>query len=1350
MKDAFPFFKKDKALNGYNIGHNPFTKQLIIEEEKTGHRKGLNQKEYSNLIKGSSSPNEEFFNSTPEYTKDELNLKYKALIDKEWKQSPEGVKTMAELADHGHGGAMLSLGRKKLEDKEIEEGKAWIEASCSRGWYGEYYLAKHAKEQGNIEETIKWYKKGSESNDADCSSSLADIYYFGETADNKKDYETAKYYYEISLNQKQKAYPLQKLGLMELWGRLKSGVNLDRGFELLHKAAEMGSARAHYWLGVAYEEAESGKYTDNKKAWKHMKKASELGDEDAQTWIKEKAAKTLPFKKEKILHQDKVISKAVQLLASHSNRSVILIGEPGSGRKSLIKDICTKMVEEPKYKKTLSYDLADDNTTLININERIPLDWLMDYKPGPNFVPNEQHLIADNIKSWEALKEAKPYVNEYIDVIEVSPLNTTQTLEILEIHKERLESHHKLSILPEALKRTVELAQKGIWDKVLPGSALELLDKACSYASHNELPSINEQTILEAFNLHYEKNKISTEDIPHSVMLEGLEKMVLGQPEPIKEIAQTLGFQKKKSNKRPKGVFLISGPSGVGKSETAKALAKILLGSENRITRIDMGSFGDSGSTSRLLGAAPGLVGYKEGGLLSNAAKNDPYSIILLDEVEKAHPKIWDNFLAIFDEGETKDGSGNTINFSNNIFVLTTNIGNNITDQRRGTNQTEQIQSALKDYFRPELLARINNILIYKPLEKNSLNELFNRLLENLNNEIKEDNIQVVVPKDTIEQISETSLEIGGGARTHQLLFNERFRIPILKLIAKGELPPQTYEIGWDNNKLTAKSTEKTITTDAQSSTRTGEVNKGIFSGKAITKKEMEETLRKRVKGQDQAISTVSEAIIKRLANLGSPNKPLGIYLMVGPPGTGKTEMAKAISELLYGNENNLIRFDMSSYASLSDLTRLIGSGPGWVGSQDGGELTNAVMSNPYRVILLDEIEKAHPKILNTFLPIFDEGKTKDASGKTANFCDSLFLITSNLGCSPGKKVDINNIMNSLKAAMLPEVIDRITCTIAFNPINEGVLEEIIKSKIYNINEGLVNRIIKVTEKSLKDMAKEYSVTGGARYALKAIDSKIISPLAELIMEGSLPEGIIDIEIEGAETKIKQGAYKKSIYTKEQITATPSLYNSSGSGFFVGENGQIMTNAHVIKNAERIEVYLAGEKEPSPAKLVCIDSANDLAIISVEKNSTPIPISDRFPTLGEEVFPIGYPLIDILGESPKATQGIVSSTKGMRDTMSNFQISAEIYPGNSGGPVFDSSGNVLGISVGGVSNEAAQHRGATAAGLNYAIKPKYAILLMQELNITSTPKNEGTSTITETLNKYQKSIVLIKCQKREE
>jgi S1-C subfamily serine protease len=193
-----------------------------------------------------------------------------------------------------------------------------------------------------------------------------------------------------------------------------------------------------------------------------------------------------------------------------------------------------------------------------------------------------------------------------------------------------------------------------------------------------------------------------------------------------------------------------------------------------------------------------------------------------------------------------------------------------------------------------------------------------------------------------------------------------------------------------------------------------------------------------------------------------------------------------------------------------------------------------------------------------------------------------------------------------------------------------------------------------------------------------------------------------------------------------------------------------MTNAHVIKNEESIEVYLAGEKEPSPAKLVCIDGANDLAIISVEKNSTPIPISDRFPTIGEEIFPIGYPLIDILGESPKATQGIVSSTKGMRDTMSNFQISAEIYPGNSGGPVFDSNGNVLGISVGGVSNEAAQHRGATAAGLNYAIKPKYATLLMQELNIPSAPKNEGTSTITETLNKYQKSIVLIKCKKREE
>ena len=300
----------------------------------------------------------------------------------------------------------------------------------------------------------------------------------------------------------------------------------------------------------------------------------------------------------------------------------------------------------------------------------------------------------------------------------------------------------------------------------------------------------------------------------------------------------------------------------------------------------------------------------------------------------------------------------------------------------------------------------------------------------------------------------------------------------------------------------------------------------------------MEEELHKRVIGQERAIKAVSEAIRRARAGLQPPNRPLGSFLFLGPTGVGKTELAKALAEYLFGDETAMIRLDMSEYMEKHAVSKLIGAPPGYVGYEEGGQLTEAVRRKPYSVILLDEIEKAHPDVFNILLQILDDGRLTDAKGRTVDFSNTVIIMTSNVGSEylmnlSKEEFEKNydkikeQIMEELKKRFRPEFLNRIDEIIIFHPLAEEEIKRIVDLLIAKLNKRLEERGIKIklTEEAKTELAKRgYVPEFGARPLRRTIQREIETPLSVKILEGSVKEGdtvVVDYDKEKGEFTFK-------------------------------------------------------------------------------------------------------------------------------------------------------------------------------------------------------------------------------------
>ena len=272
----------------------------------------------------------------------------------------------------------------------------------------------------------------------------------------------------------------------------------------------------------------------------------------------------------------------------------------------------------------------------------------------------------------------------------------------------------------------------------------------------------------------------------------------------------------------------------------------------------------------------------------------------------------------------------------------------------------------------------------------------------------------------------------------------------------------------------------------------------------------LENSMKKRVMGQDEALHLVSEAIIKSRSGIKDPNRPIGSFIFLGPTGVGKTEVARTLAYELFDDEKHMVRIDMSEYMEKFSVSRLIGSPPGYVGYEEGGQLTEAVRRNPYSIVLFDEIEKAHSEVLNLLLQILDDGRITDSNGRTVDFKNTIIIMTSNLGSEYILDGDTSKVMNEVRSHFRPEFINRVDEIIVFKPLTKDVIYQILDKIISDIENRLsMNDIhIKLTDKA-KDYLVDagYDVNYGARPLKREVSKTVESLLAHELVKGTIKYG---------------------------------------------------------------------------------------------------------------------------------------------------------------------------------------------------------------------------------------------------
>ena len=450
----------------------------------------------------------------------------------------------------------------------------------------------------------------------------------------------------------------------------------------------------------------------------------------------------------------------------------------------------------------------------------------------PSLANGEVQLIGTTtLKEYRKYIEKDSALERRFQPIKVEEPNTEDTIEILKGIKGYYEEYHHVKISNEIIEKTVDMSEKYIHERFLPDKAIDILDEACSKINlndkdlydlevlNNQLKKVQEEkeeaaqadstedyqkaaelktrecSILEQIDTLKKRmkpknikvqdianvienwtkipvNKITEEETKKLLNLEeNLHKRIIGQNEAVEAVSRAIRRNRVglKSTKRPPS-FIFVGPTGVGKTELAKALADEMFGSEKSIIRFDMSEYMESNSTAKLIGAPPGYVGYDDAGQLTERVKRNPYSIILLDEIEKAHNDVFNILLQVLDDGRLTDSQGNTVNFENTIIIMTSNAGSNLNTNSIGFGGTNEASKnkmigALKDLFRPEFLNRIEEIVAFDSLTNEQLLEIVDLMIADTTRILNDRDIGLILDKKAKEYILKKGTDLKYGAR---------------------------------------------------------------------------------------------------------------------------------------------------------------------------------------------------------------------------------------------------------------------------------------------------------------------------------------------------------------------------------------------------------------------------------------------------------------------------------------------------------------------------------------------------------------------------------------------------------
>ena len=479
-----------------------------------------------------------------------------------------------------------------------------------------------------------------------------------------------------------------------------------------------------------------------------------------------------------------------------------------------------------------------------------------------------QLIGTTTLKEYRKYIEKDSALERRFQQVLVEEPNIEDSIVILEGIKKYYEEYHKVKISSDIIRQAVIMSEKYIHDRFLPDKAIDILDEACSRINlenkdlfklemlKQELAKVQsekEEVIAADSTEDYQKaadlktrecqlieeiDKLSAKAKPKQLNVQdianvieswtkipvkkiteaetqkllnletNLHKRIIGQDEAVSSVARAIrrnraGLQ---STKRPPS-FIFVGPTGVGKTELAKSLAYEMFGSDDSIIRIDMSEYMESHSTSKLIGAPPGYVGYDDAGQLTDKVKRKPYSIILLDEIEKAHPDVFNILLQVLDDGKLTDSQGNTVSFSNTIIIMTSNAGSNSNINSIGFGKQSidknKIMDSLKELFRPEFLNRVDEIIQFDSLTKEQLLKIVDLMLENTRKALNEKDINMDITKKAKNYLLEKGTDIKFGARPLRRAIQRYIEDELSEMILRSQLlDGQTVKVDFENDKL--------------------------------------------------------------------------------------------------------------------------------------------------------------------------------------------------------------------------------------------------------------------------------------------------------------------------------------------------------------------------------------------------------------------------------------------------------------------------------------------------------------------------------------------------------------------
>ena len=560
---------------------------------------------------------------------------------------------------------------------------------------------------------------------------------------------------------------------------------------------------------------------------------------------------------------DHEIRSMVEVLARKDRANLLVIGETGVGKTSLIMGILQRLKEKRvpasleglqpfeldlialsqgvSYKgeiedrfKRVTESLQSQTQPLLVIenfhrveDKQSTLNGIL---PGLKKLLSKnqlQVLLTATIDGFTKDIEKDKELTAFFEKITVEEPTEEQAVEILQSKRESYEQFHHLPIDDDVPAEIVRLAKRYMPDRRLPSSALDLLDRALSSVKiDNEMAALDGQaprqeklqkdsvrdvvskmTGIPMGNIQSEER----EKLSHADAI--LHRRVVGQNHAIKSILDAIYESRSGLNKKgqPMGSFFFLGPTGTGKTELAKSLADFLFNDETAMLRFDMSEYKEEHSVALLYGAPPGYVGYEEGGLLVNQIRQHPYSVVLFDEIEKAHRSVFDLFLQILDEGKLHDRLGRVGDFSNSLIIFTSNIGSDYIFQSFGEGRVpthDQLLEVMQGQFRPEFLARLTEIVPFSPITEEMIDRIFDIHIKNLLKTLHEQNIELVIDETARKYVTRVGFNAHYGARPILGIIRKEIRRPLSKLIISGQIAPgdtvtmkydeEKKEISWD------------------------------------------------------------------------------------------------------------------------------------------------------------------------------------------------------------------------------------------------------------------------------------------------------------------------------------------------------------------------------------------------------------------------------------------------------------------------------------------------------------------------------------------------------------------------